>query len=53
VVYDSTGKELAHYHLGDTLKFAHFKNDGKQMVFITADQTLWMATIDAVQTAAR
>jgi hypothetical protein len=53
VVYDAAGKELAHYHLGDTLKFAHFKNDGKQMVFVTADQTLWTTTIDAVQTAAK
>jgi hypothetical protein len=50
VVYDAKGTELAHYHLGDTVRFVHFREHGKQLVVLTADQTVWTLKVDgAVQ----
>jgi hypothetical protein len=47
VVYDAEGKELAHYHLGDAIRFGHFRNHGKELVVLTADQTVWTLKVDA------
>lgn len=46
MVYDADGKELAHYHLGAPIHFAHFKDAGKGLVMLSADQTLW--TVDSI-----
>ncbi|HEY4359034.1 MAG TPA: M48 family metalloprotease [Acidobacteriaceae bacterium] len=47
MVYDAEGKELAHYHLGAPLHFAHFKDKGKGLVMLSADQTLW--AVDSIE----
>jgi hypothetical protein len=38
VVYDSEGKELAHYQLGDPIRFALFREGAKVVTILTADQ---------------
>jgi hypothetical protein len=46
VVYDAEGKELTHYHLGDRIRFVHFRDHGKELVVLTADQTVWTLKLD-------
>jgi hypothetical protein len=49
VVYDAEGTEVAHFHLGDTIRFAHFRDHGKQLVVLTADQTVWTLRLDEMK----
>jgi hypothetical protein len=38
VVYDAEGKELAHYQLGEPIRYALFREGAKTVVVMTADQ---------------
>lgn len=40
IVYDSDGHQLASYHTGSPLRFAHFEQDGKRLLLLTADQQI-------------
>ena len=40
VVYDSNGKDLAHFRSGSTLRHASFREHGTQLILLTADQTV-------------
>jgi hypothetical protein len=47
VVYDSDGKELAHFHSGSPLRFASFQAKATQLVLLTADQSV--RTVDVAK----
>jgi len=40
VVYDSYGKDLAHFRSGSMLRHADFRERGTQLILLTADQTV-------------
>ena len=40
VVYDSDGRDLAHFRSGNTLRHASFREHGTQLILLTADQTV-------------
>ncbi|HEX4155072.1 MAG TPA: M48 family metalloprotease [Acidobacteriaceae bacterium] len=46
MVYDADGKELAHYEMGEPLRFATFREDGSSVTILTADQKV--RTVSAV-----
>jgi WD40 repeat protein len=39
-VYDSNGKDLAHFRSGSTVRQASFREHGTQLILLTADQTV-------------
>jgi hypothetical protein len=39
-VYDSSGKDLAHFRSGNTLRHASFREHGTKLILLTADQTV-------------
>ena len=45
-MYDASGAELAHYHLGDPICYALFRNDAKLVTILTADQKIRTMRID-------
>jgi WD40 repeat protein len=46
VVYDSLGAELSHFNLGSPIRFAEFRQNGAQLILLTADQRLRTMKID-------
>jgi WD40 repeat protein len=51
VVYDETGNELAHFHMGSPVRFAEFREKGKQLFLLTADQKVRTMDLSAQTTA--
>jgi len=47
IVYDFDGHQLASYHTGSPLRFAHFQQNGDHLVLLTADQTIRLVQIQA------
>ena len=47
VVYDSDGHQVASYHTGEPLLFAHFEQDGNRLLLFTADQKIRIVQIEA------
>jgi hypothetical protein len=47
VVYDSEGHQLASYHTGSPLRFAHFEQEGNRLLLLTADQKVRIVQIEA------
>ncbi|HWG18223.1 MAG TPA: M48 family metallopeptidase [Acidobacteriaceae bacterium] len=45
IVYDAEGRQLATYHTGSPLRLAHFEQDGKRLLLLTADQKIQIVEI--------
>jgi hypothetical protein len=50
VVYDAAGAELAHYHLGEPIRYGAFREGGSLITILTADQKV--RTVNAVDAGA-
>ncbi len=46
VVYDATGAELAHFQLGDRIRFALFRDHAQLVTILTADQKVRTMQVD-------
>jgi hypothetical protein len=50
IVYDATGKDLAHFNMGSAIRFASFTNSGQghadRLILLTADQKVRTMAID-------
>jgi hypothetical protein len=49
VVYDAKGSEIAHYQLGDRIRFALFRNHAKVVSILTADQKVRTMEVEKVR----
>ncbi|HWB33185.1 MAG TPA: M48 family metallopeptidase [Acidobacteriaceae bacterium] len=47
VVYDAEGHQVASYHTGAPLRFAHFEQSGGRLMLFTADQKIRVVQIEA------
>jgi hypothetical protein len=47
IVYDAAGHQMASYHTGAPLRFAHFERDGSRLLLLTADQKVRVVEIEA------
>jgi len=51
MVYDSAGLELAHYHVGDPIRFAQFMDKSTKVMLLTADQKVRVMEVRAATAA--